>query len=99
MSNDERLWWSILLYAQEVADANIDAGSSEVLFQYEAVANRARITLRDKFGVNLDDYSDKAKEQATLMAAEEEAKDQEQKKRIEEGLKAVERAEKLLGIK
>lgn len=99
MSNDERLWWSILADADLLSEIANHQGDGPLAVRYMIVANRARLTLRDKFGVNLDDYGQKARDQVNAMADEEKAKDEAERKRVEEALAALDRAEKLLGIK
>lgn len=100
MTNDERLWWNILVDAELLSEIANHHGDGELSVRYMMVANRARITLRDKFGINLDDLGIKAREQVMAMAEAEAEKDREEKRRIEEGLKALERVEELLaGLK
>jgi len=99
MSNDERLWWSILLDADLFSEIASNRGDGELAVRYMRVGNKARTTLRDKFGINLDELGMKAREQVMILEEEEAVKEREEKLRMQEALNVMRRVEELLDKK
>ncbi len=98
MTEEERLWWNILVEAEMLSEsANRYDGALSL--RYFQVAVKARTTLRDKFGINLDDLGLKAREQVMLMEEEAATKEREEKLRTQEFLNLVEQAKEHLNGK
>lgn len=55
MTNEERMWWLTLVDAEVASTKN-----PEECLIFMDVANRARVTLRDRFNVNLDEIANKS---------------------------------------
>lgn len=98
MTNEERLWWNILLEAEMLSE-NASRHDGHLSLRYFQVAVKARITLRDKFGVNLDDLGMQAREEVMKMEEAEAAKEREEKLRTQEFLNTVQQAKDLLNGK
>jgi hypothetical protein len=95
MTDEERLWWNILVEAEMLSES-ASRHDGALALRYFQVSVKARTTLRDKFGINLDDLGVKAREQVMVLEEELAVKEREEKLRMQEFLKAVERAEELL---
>jgi len=88
MTDEERLWWAVLV----LADADSEragkngrgedgpSGREETLFPHY-IGGKARVALRDKFGHNLDTLFAKAKERYEDLYAAEHAKIASEKER------------------
>lgn len=70
MSKEERLWWNILVEAETLSSINAH-NNGELCLRYQRIAGRARATLRDKFGINLDDLGAEASAQVLSMERDE----------------------------
>jgi hypothetical protein len=98
MDSEERLWWNILVEAEMLSES-ASRHDGALALRYFQVAAKARVTLRDKFGINLDTLGEKAREQVMVLEEEMAAKEREEKLRTQEFLNAVERAKELLNGK
>lgn len=96
MSYDERLWWSILLDAELFSEIASNRGDGQLAVRYMRVAGKARVALRDQFGINLDDLGMKAREQVMILEEAEAAKEREESLRLQEALNVIEQAKRLL---
>lgn len=99
MSDEERLWWNVLLDAELFSEIASNRGDGSLAIRYMNVANKARVTLRDKFGINLDELGMKAREQVFILEEAEAVKEREEKLRIQESLRITEEVRKLLKTK
>lgn len=98
MTDEERLWWNILVEAEMLSES-ANRYDGHLSLRYFRVAVKARTMLRDKFGINLDDLGAKAREQVMLLEEEEAAKEREEKLRAQELLNAIQQAEDILNGK
>ena len=73
MKAQERLWWMMLSHAESVSQYV----PKEDLLLHVRVNGLIRCTLRDKFKLNLDTLSDKARNQYQDMIEAERLKDEE----------------------
>ena len=77
-SAEERLWWCILLDADLLSEIASNRGDGPLAVRYMKVGNKARVTLRDKFGINLDDVTDEARQQVHILEAAELQKERDE---------------------
>ncbi len=96
MSSDERLWWYILLDAELLSEIASNRGDGPLAVRYMNVGNKARVTLRDTFGINLDDLGMKAREQIMILEEAEAVKEREEQLRMKESLRLSEEIRELL---
>lgn len=97
MTNEERVWWNALINAEVISEANMDQGTAENELLYTNIAVNIRKTIRDKFGVNLDETEVEARKLLELLVAEEKVKDENDKAERARARAAVAKAKKLLG--
>jgi hypothetical protein len=95
-SKEERLWWSILCDAELFSEIASNRGDGPLAVRYMRVAGKARVTLRDKFGINLDTLGMKARDQVMMMEKAEEEKEKEEKRKMDDALKILEDVRELL---
>ena len=99
MDSEERLWWNVLVEAEIQSEIASGRDDGPLSVRYMNVANRARKTLRDQFGVDLDVLYAKAQTQIMIMEEEEAAKEREEQLRTKEYLNTVQQAKDLLNGK
>ena len=93
--HNERLWWSILLDAELFSEIASNRGDGPLALRYMRVAGKARVTLRDKFGIDLDEMGMKAREQVMILEEEEAVKEREEKLRMQQALDVLEQYKEL----
>ena len=98
MTDEERLWCNILVEAEMLAES-ANRYDGHLSLRYFQVAVKARTTLRDKFGINLDNLGEKAREQVMILEEEIAVKEREEKNRTQELLNAIQQAKDLLNGK
>ena len=64
MTAEERHWWMVLVDAEALASV----ASGENILAWDHASSVARCTLRDRFGVNLDDFMPAARDTARTLA-------------------------------
>jgi hypothetical protein len=72
--DEERMWWMILSDAETQSTIVAAMETAEPTCIYDNISLTARMTLRDKFGINLDDVCYAAQEKILELYKEEEEK-------------------------
>lgn len=96
MTPEERIWWAVLLDADTQSEIYARHGNGESGIRATQVGNQVRKTLVEKFGVNLDEICQEARDVYRRLYHERLVEDEAEKQRRIDTKKAADLARELL---
>lgn len=96
LSNDERIWWTVLADAEMYIQMHNGDGDGEGALMAHEVSCEARKMLVTRFGVNLDTISPKARDVYLRLLEERRAKKRAEDRRMEEIYALLRRSDELI---